>query len=80
VPVTCSEACALRATVSRAGTTVGSGSWALGGKGRTYVFVTWRRSARALLRGRRAVRLRLVVEARDAAGNARRATRTLTLR
>jgi hypothetical protein len=86
VTVRCSEACGLEVAVELDARTarrlhaprrLAAGTWALGGPGKAYVFCDWRDSARRALRRKGAVSARLVVTARDAAGNARTARRSL---
>ena len=90
--VRCSERCALEARIvvgKRVARRLGLGSrrrlaagtWALGGPSWTYVFTGFgRRAARAVGRSRRPVRARVVVVATDAAGEASRRTRRISLR
>jgi len=89
VEVRCSEGCAVRAKLSvnrrtarrlRIGTTLASGTAALGGRGTTYVFMRFKgRAARRLARGP-AVRARLTVTVADGARNDRTSSRALRLR
>ena len=80
VGLECSEGCRATAVLRDGGREVGSGSAALAGAGRTFVFVRYAKgAARHLLRSRRArVRLSLTVD--DASGNRTTRARRITLR
>lgn len=91
VPVGCSEACSLEATLAvnakpartrRAGTrgvVLARGSWALAGKAKTYVILDWQRPARTALKRSRTLSARVVVAAKDLAGNGATVSTTVTL-
>jgi hypothetical protein len=80
VPVRCSEGCALDGELAVRGRVVARGAAQIEDKGFTYVFV--RLSKKTLKRLQRAPKLNSVlrITAKDANGNAARATRHLTLR
>lgn len=94
VPVTCSERCTLTVRLEVAGATarrlelgsrtavLATGRWALGAKGRTFVFCDWSAKATRALRRlpARGLGARVVVTAQDPSGNRRTTTRAVTLR
>lgn len=81
IRVGCSEACGLTARLTLRGRLIAKGTALLGGRGRTYVFLTPRRGAVATVaRLRRATTVTLTVRAVDEAGNRRSVTRRITLR
>ena len=91
VPISCNEGCALEASLEVDARTarrlrIGSrkvvlakGSWALGGAARTYVFCDWQRAGKRALKHKRAFTARVMVTARDLAGNLATARKTVTL-
>lgn len=92
IPVGCSEACSLEATLVvdaktarklRLGgrkATLARGSWAVAGRAKTYVMLDWQRRARSVLKRWRSFDARVIVVAKDTAGNATTASKAVTLR
>lgn len=93
VTVSCSEAATLNSQLivkpsqarrmgmgSRSPAVLGTGSWYLGGRGRTYVVIELPYRAQRRLASQRRVRASVVTRAVDRSGNQRVATRAVTLR